>query len=71
MLLGVDRRRRSAFVVHVAEQRDLALERRTDRPVRPTHDRVGLDTDAPELANRVLGRLGLELLGGGPCTARA
>ncbi len=45
----------------VGEQRDLLLEVLTDGPVGAAHDDVGLDTDAAQLVDAVLGRLGLEL----------
>ena len=51
-----DRRR-----VDVAEERDLAADTRVDGPVGAADDEVGLDTDAAQLLDGVLGRLGLEL----------
>jgi hypothetical protein len=47
--------------VDVAEERDLAADTRIDGAVGAADDEVGLDTDAAELLDRVLGRLGLEL----------
>ena len=50
-----------AAEVHVAEERDLALDVGRDRLLAPADQDVGLDPDLHELADRVLGRLGLEL----------
>lgn len=61
--LGVDRRD-DGRLVHVAHQRDLALDGGGDVTVGAQHDRVGLDTDVAQGRDRVLGRLGLELTGG-------
>jgi hypothetical protein len=65
----VDRRRIGAgddpLDVGVAHQADLALEPVVDIPVRAADQGVGLDTDAAQRSHRVLGRLGLELTGGG------
>ena len=49
----------------VGEQRDLVADLVADRVSRAQHDDVGLDADAAQLLDRVLGRLGLELAGGG------
>ncbi len=49
----------------VGEQGDLLADLVADRTVRAEHDHVGLDADAAQLLDRVLGRLGLELAGGG------
>src|SRR3989475_10113855 len=54
-----------AAEVDVAEQRDLALDLLGQRPLGAAHEDVGLDPDLHELPHRVLGRLGLELCGGG------
>ena len=48
----------------VGEQRDLVADLVADRMIGAQHDHVGLDTDATQLLDRVLGRLGLELTGG-------
>ena len=48
----------------VGEQRDLVLEVLADGPVGAAHDDVGLDTDAPQLVDAVLGGLGLEFAAG-------
>ena len=53
----------TAFGVGVAHQADLALEALGDLPVRPADQRVGLDADAAQRGDRVLGRLGLQLTG--------
>ncbi len=52
-------------LLDVAEQRDLRLGRRRERVVlvRAAQEHVGLDPDGPQLLDRVLGRLGLELAG--------
>ncbi len=52
---GVDR--------HVAEQGDLFAVLAAERMLGAADEDVGLDADLAELADRVLGRLGLELLG--------
>ena len=52
------------IVVHVAEQRDLALDGVRQGPVRTTDEGVRLDTDLHQLPHRVLGGLGLELARG-------
>src|SRR5438067_2145624 len=49
----------------VAHQADLALEPGADLPVRAADQRVGLEADAAQRGDRVLGRLGLQLAGGG------
>ena len=64
----VDRRRVGGgdhgLVVDVAHQRDLALDARPgSRRSERQHDRVGLDADAAQRGDRVLGRLGLQLAG--------
>ena len=63
----VDRRRVDrgdhGLLVDVAHQRDLALDRRRDVAVGAQHDRVGLDADAAQRGDGVLGRLGLQLAG--------
>ena len=53
-----------AAEVDVAEERDLALDVGRDRLLAPANQDVGLDSDLHEIADRVLGRLGLELTGG-------
>ena len=64
----VDRARRlgrdDRLDVDVAEQRDLLADLVGHRVVRAQDDDVGLDADAAQLLDRVLGRLGLELAGG-------
>ena len=47
----------------VGEERDLLLEVRADGAVGAADDDVGLDTDAAQLVDAVLGGLGLELAG--------
>ena len=47
--------------VDVAEQGDLVFQRDTDRPLGATDDRVGLDADAAQGGDTVLGRFTLEL----------
>ena len=63
----VDRRRvgagDDALGVDVAHQADLALEAGADLAVGAADQRVGLDTDAAQRGDRVLGRLGLQLAG--------
>src|SRR5213079_1551855 len=54
-----------AAEVHVAKLRDLALQLLRERPLGATHQDVGLDPDLHQLPDGVLGRLGLELGGGG------
>ena len=54
-----------AVEIHVAEERDLALDVGGDGLLAPANEDVGLDPDLHELAHRMLGRLGLELAGGG------
>ena len=49
----------------VGEQRDLLADLVGDRVVGAQDDDVGLDADAAQLLDRVLGRLGLELARGG------
>ena len=44
-----------------AVERDLVADVAGERPVRAQHQDVGLDADAPQLVDRVLGRLGLQL----------
>jgi len=56
--------RRDRPHLHVAQQGDLALHRLRDVTVGAQHDGVGLDTDRPQLAHRVLGGLGLQLPAG-------
>ena len=48
----------------VGEQGDLVADLVADRVVGAQHDHVGLDADAAQLLDRVLGRLRLELAGG-------
>ena len=50
-----------AVGVHVAHQRDLALQPGRQLPVGPADDRVRLDADRAQRGHRVLGRLGLQL----------
>ena len=63
----VDRRRVRGgdhrLLVDVAHQRDLALDRVGQLPVRAADDRVGLDADLAQRRDRVLGGLGLQLAG--------
>jgi hypothetical protein len=54
-------RRDDRFFVHVAEQRDLALDLLVEDPVGPAEQDVGLDADRAQVADAVLRRLGLEL----------
>ena len=49
---------------HVAEQGDLLAVLAADRVLGAADEDVGLDTDLPQLADRVLRRLGLQLAGG-------
>ena len=49
---------------HIGEEGDLAPLRLGDVLLRPTHQDVGLDADGPQLLDRVLGGLGLDLAGG-------
>ena len=58
VLGGDDRAGRDA-----PEQGDLLAHALVKRPVRAQHQHIRLDSDAPELVHRVLGRLGLELTG--------
>ena len=55
----------TASVATSREQRDLLADLVADRVVGAQDDHVGLDADAAQLLDRVLGRLGLELAGGG------
>ena len=57
---GEDRAR-----VDVAEERDLVLHVLGDLAIRAAQQDVGLDADLAQLLDRVLGRLGLQLAGGG------
>ena len=52
------------FLVDVAHERDLALDPRGQRTVRPQPDGIGLNADAAQLCHRVLRGLGLELTRG-------
>ena len=54
-----------AAEVHVAEERDLALDVGGERALGAADQDVGLDSDLHQLAHRVLRRLGLELARGG------
>ena len=47
----------------VREQRDLVADLVADRVIGAEHDHVGLDADATQLLDRVLGGLGLQLAG--------
>ncbi len=58
-VLGGDDR----LFVHVAEQRDLALDVRVQESIRTTEQNVGLNADRPQVAHAVLGRLRLQLAG--------
>ena len=58
-------RRDDRLHVDVGEQRDLLADLVGDLAVGAEHDAVGLDADAAQLLDRVLGRLGLELAGRG------
>jgi hypothetical protein len=64
----VDRRRVGSgddgLAVDVAHVGDLALDALGQLAVRAAHDGVGLDADLAQGCDRVLGRLGLQLLGG-------
>src|SRR5687768_624287 len=51
--------------LHVAEERDLALDLVRDGTLGANDEDVGLDSDLHQLAHRVLRRLGLELSRGG------
>ena len=51
-------------LVEVGEERDLRAQLVGQRARRPAHDDVGRDTDAAQLVDRVLRRLGLELARG-------
>ncbi len=51
--------------IDVAEEGDLLLHLLGQRAVDAAEDDVGRDADLPQLAHRVLGGLGLQLLGGG------
>ncbi len=51
------------FERHVAEQGDLLAIVAADRSLGAADQHVGLDTDLPKLADRVLRRLGLQFLG--------
>ena len=48
---------------HVAEQGDLLAVFAAERPLGAADEDVGLNTDLPQLADRVLRRLGLQLAG--------
>ena len=48
---------------HAAEERDLAANLALQPALRPADDRLGLDPDPPQLVDRVLRRLGLQLAG--------
>ncbi len=50
--------------VDIGEERDLLADLTLQRLRRAAHEHVGVDPDAPELVDRVLGRLGLELARG-------
>ena len=54
-----------AVRLHVGEQADLLALVVGDRAVGAAQQHVGLDADLAQLLHRVLGRLGLELAGGG------
>ncbi len=56
-------RRDDGFLVDVAEQRDLLLQVGVKKAVGAAQQDVGLDTDRPQVANAVLGRLGFQLAG--------
>ena len=59
-VLGGDDR----FLVDVAEQRDLALDVLIEEAIGAAEQDVGLDADRAQVADAVLGRLGLQLAGG-------
>ncbi len=59
-VLGGDDR----FLVHVAEQRDLALDIGVEKAIRAAQQDVRLDADGSQVADAVLCRLGLQLAGG-------
>ena len=52
------------MAVDVGEERDLLADVVGERPGRPAHDDVRVDTDAAKLVHRVLRRLRLQLAGG-------
>ena len=58
-VLGGDDR----FLVDVAEQRDLALDVGIEEAIGPAEQDVGLNADRAQVADAVLGRLGLQLAG--------
>ena len=53
------------FLAHVAEERDLGPLVVGQGVFEAGDDDLGLDSEAGQLADRVLGRLGLQLAGGG------
>ena len=55
----------TADLRHVAEQGDLLALAVGQRPVAAAQQDVGLDAEAGQLAHLMLGRLGLQLAGGG------
>src|SRR5262249_45476080 len=57
-------RRDDRLLFHVAEERDLLLHVLRNRTLAPAKKNVGLNADLPQLLDRVLRRLGLELLAG-------
>ena len=56
-------RRDDGLLVDVAEERNLAAQIPRQHPIRPAQQDVGLDADRAQVADAVLGRLGLELAG--------
>ena len=64
MLAGVERRD-DRFLADVAEQGDLRPLAVGQRMLAAADDDLGLDAEAGQLAHAVLGRLGLQLAGGG------
>jgi hypothetical protein len=51
------------LLVHVAEERDLALDVRVEQPIGAAEQDVRLDANRPQVPHAVLRRLGLELAG--------
>ena len=64
-MVGMVRKGHDRPLLHVAEQRDLVPQVVGHRVVAAADDDVGLDAHAAQLANAVLGGLGLQLAGGG------
>ena len=62
-MLPTSRAETTASIGRLANRRDLRADVAAQRALRAAHDHVGRDADAPQLVDRVLGRLGLELAG--------